>query len=107
MSNYDYQEALNARAEQNRETEAQRLRMAEEAERLHQVTAHAQDRRRALKALLIRLAAALTLAAALYAAMRSDLMAPVLVIPLQIILLGWICTWFGAWLQFTGRRLPV
>lgn len=107
MSDYDYQEALNARAAQNRETEAQRLRMAEEAERLHQVTAHAQDRRRALKALVVRLVTALVLAAALYAAMCSDLMAPVLVVPLEVVLLCWACTWFGAWLQFTGRRLPV
>ena len=107
MSNYDYQEALNARAEQNRETEAERLRKAEEAEHMNQVLARAKGRRRALRSMLVRLSVALAMIVAIFVARHFELIAPELAIPLSVILLGWACAWFGAWLQFSGRRMPI
>lgn len=61
-------------------------------------------RKKATRALLVRLVIALFLIAALWTCLAFGLMALQLVIPLEAVVMIWLAVWFGAWLQLMFAR---
>lgn len=101
MSEYQYQEALNARAEQNREAEERRAKMAGEAERMQQAVHLSTMRRLARRRLIMNVLLALAVVIGLRAALAFNLIALQLAFPIMLLALVWACVWVGAYLQMS------
>lgn len=100
MSEYEYQEAINARAAMNRENEAKRAKMAEEAEQASRLVKHSRAIRKANKALIKRAVIAVMLCAVLLLAQFFNLIDWHLAVPIMCATMIWVAVWFGSWLQF-------
>ncbi len=100
MSEYEYQEIINARAAMNRETEERRVKMSEEAEQANRMAKHSRAIRKANKALVKRATIAVVLCAILVLAQFLNLIDWHLAVPIMCATMIWIAVWFGAWLQY-------
>lgn len=104
MSEYEYQEIINARAAMNRETEERRAKMSEEAEQANRQAKYSRVIRKANKALVKRAVIAVVLCAVLVLAQILDLVDWHLSVPIMCATMIWVAVWFGAWLQYRFCR---
>ena len=104
MSEYEYQESINARAAMNRENEAKRAKLAEEAEIASRWAKHSRAVRKANKALIKRAVVAVVLCAVLTLALFLGLVDWHLSVPIMGAVLVWLAVWFGSWIQFRFCR---
>ena len=104
MSEYEYQETINARAAMNRENEEKRVKLTEEAEQVNRQARHARAIRKANKALVKRATIAVVLCAVLVVAQIFGLINWQLSVPIMAAAMTWVAVWFGAWLQYRFCR---
>lgn len=100
MTDREFHEKLNARAEEVSQQEADRRQMAAEAERVNRETRRAVLRRKATRRAVSRSVVTVLFCLGLWLAMGFDLMAAQLAIPLMAVALAWLTFWAGAWVQF-------
>lgn len=79
---------------------AERERQAYEEQQQLQTKTRQLKRRRATKALVLRILAAVALCVAMSLAKRSGLMAEELIRGIYLVLAAWLSFWVGAWFQF-------
>lgn len=99
MSDYQYQEALNARAEQNRENEERRAKLVADAEKAQQAARESKACRRATRRLILRSLAAIALIVGLRFAAEAGLIASALSLPAMLLAGVWLAFWVGAYVQ--------
>lgn len=80
--------------------QAEQERIDFEERQIERKRAARYKRRKATKALLIRVAVAAVLFIAMWVAGKFDLMADVLILWLYGGVAAWLCIWCGAWYQF-------
>ena len=95
MSNFDYQEQLNARTAQHRDIEAQRAKLAEEAERKHQAAQVANARRAAFKEFTPKAIKAAVWWICLLTAALFDWVVAWLAVSVAVCVLVWATYWVG------------
>lgn len=99
MSEYQAQEALNARAAQNRELDERRAKMVEEAEKAQQAARASISRRRAARRLILRSLIVLALIVGLRLAADAGLLTMTLALPVMLLAGVWLAFWVGAYVQ--------
>ena len=100
MSEYEYQESINARTAANRETEEKRAEFIKEVDQANRQAKLSRAKRKANKALAKRVVIALVVCAVLTLAQIAGLIDWHLSVPIMAAAMIWVAVWSGAWIQY-------